>query len=215
MSFFSVSGSKDLMETKKRGSLLEKSNSRMGDPAMAASNTSEALADQRPLSPSLQHYLEIIYREELQHGTAHASNIADCAGVSRATVTSTLKALRGMGLIEYAAYSPIRLTEEGRRIGSDLMHRHIICREFFQNILGFDEAQAAAVASELEHLVPRHVVRRLGQFNLYMQDKNDFWNNWQEEYSRRRDELDATATALGQKAGLAPEENAELSRKYR
>ena len=182
---------------------------------MAKQSVFESKADQRPLSPSLQHYIELIHREEGQHGLAHASVIADNAGVSRATVTSTLKALRSMGLIEYEAYSPIRLTDEGRRIGRDLMHRHIICREFFQNILQFDEAQASAVASELEHLVPRHVIRRLGQFNLYMQGRKEDWNNWQDEYASKKEALEPVAITLGAKAGLSAEENAELFRKYR
>ena len=182
---------------------------------MAEQSVFESKADQRPLSPSLQHYIELIYREEVQHGLAHASVIADSAGVSRATVTSTLKALRSMGLIEYEAYSPIRLTDEWRRICRDLMHRHIICREFFQNILHFDEAQASAVAGELEHLLPRHVIRRLGQFNLYMQDCKDGWSDWQDEYARKKEALEPVALAMGVKAGLSAEESAELSRNYR
>ena len=64
-----------------------------------SSAASESFAE-RSLTPSLENYLKIIFRKEQEGGSAHASAIADAAGVSRATVTSTLKALRGMGLIE-------------------------------------------------------------------------------------------------------------------
>ena len=88
--------------------------------------------EQKTLSPSLENYLEIIFLEEAKTGAARASAIADAANVSRSTVTSTLKVLRSMGLVEYEPYSLIHLTEEGRVIGRDIAHRHIIFREFFR-----------------------------------------------------------------------------------
>ena len=180
-----------------------------------SSAASESFAE-RSLTPSLENYIKIIFREEQEGGSAHASAIADAAGVSRATVTSTLKALRGMGLIEYEAYSPIRLTEEGRRIGRDLMHRHIIFREFFQHVLQFDEAQADAIAGEVGSSMPRHVVRRCGRFVLYMQKNKDRWQDWQNDYEKERDALLAEfAGGLARDAALSPEEAEELSRKYR
>ena len=180
-----------------------------------SSAASESFAE-RSLTPSLENYLKIIFREEQAGGSAHASVIADAAGVSRATVTSTLKALRGMGLIEYEAYSPIKLTEEGRRIGRDLMHRHIVFREFFQHVLQFDEAQADAIAGEVGSSMPRHVVRRCGRFVLYMQKNKERWQDWQNEYENEREKLLAEfAGDLAQNASLAPEEAEELSKKYR
>ena len=49
--------------------------------------------DARQLSPVLENYLEIIFHQEIREGAARASSIAEAAGVSRSTVTSTLKAL--------------------------------------------------------------------------------------------------------------------------
>ena len=180
-----------------------------------SSAASESFAE-RSLTPSLENYLKIIFREELEGGTAHASAIADAAGVSRATVTSTLKALRSLGLVEYEAYSPIKLTEEGRRIGRDLMHRHIVFREFFQHVLQFDEVQADAIAGEIGSSMPRHVVRRCGRFVLYMQKNKDLWKDWQTSYEQEREALLAElASGLITKAGLSAEEGAELNQKYR
>ena len=180
-----------------------------------SSAASESISE-RALTPSLENYLKIIYREELAGGSALASTIADAAGVSRATVTSTLKALRSLGLIEYEAYKPITLTEGGRRIGQDLMHRHIIFREFFQHVLQFDEAQADAIAGEMSGTMPRHVVRRCGRFVLYMQKNKDFWKDWQNEYDAERDSLiSALSQTLAEKASLPPEEADMLAQKYR
>lgn len=170
-----------------------------------------------PLSPALENYLEIIFLEETQGGAARASSIAEAAGVSRSTVTSTLKLLKSMGLITYEPYSLIHLTKEGRGIGHDIAHRHIIFREFFLHVLQLDEKQSDAVACALEHVVPPHIIRRLGQFVLYLRTK-DFWENWQEEYQRNRNKLIRGMTETPQDMGVLgnkAEEVEELARKYR
>ena len=55
----------------------------------------------RQLSPVLENYLEIIFYQEIHEGAARASSIAEAAGVSRSTVTSTLKTLKEMGYVDY------------------------------------------------------------------------------------------------------------------
>ena len=103
-----------------------------------------------------------------------------------------------------------------RRIGRDLMHRHIIFREFFQHVLQFDEAQADAIAGEVGSSMPRHVVRRCGRFVLYMQKKKDFWKDWQNEYEKEREALLAELSGpLADSAGIPSEEASELTKKYR
>ena len=82
-----------------------------------------------------------------------------------------------MGLVTYEPYSLIHLTEKGRCIGRDIAHRHIIFREFFLHVLQLDETQSDAVACELEHVVPPSVIRRWGQFVLYLRNR-DFWKHF-------------------------------------
>ena len=172
--------------------------------------------ERKTLSPALENYLEIIFLEEAREGAARASAIAEAAGVSRSTVTSTLKVLKTMGLVEYEPYSLIHLTEEGRGIGRDITHRHIIFREFFLHVLQLDESKADAVACELEHVVPQDVIRRWGQFVLYLSNR-DFWKNWQEDYRLERRELIGTMTKTFRDMGSLDnqEEVRELARKYR
>lgn len=172
--------------------------------------------ERKALSPALENYLEIIFLEEAKDGAARASSIADAAGVSRPTVTTTLKALKAMGFVEYEPYGLIHLTGEGRAIGRDIAHRHIIFREFFLHVLQLDEKQSDAVACELEHVVPPHVIRRWGQFVLYLYSR-DFWKNWREDYLRERKELIGAMTKSSSDMGMLDnmEEKRELARKYR
>ncbi len=138
--------------------------------------------EDKKLSSVLENYIEIIYTEEMQQGAARASTIAEQAKVSRSTVTSALKSLKNLGYIDYSPYSLIHLTEEGKKIGKDLSHRHEIFKEFFHNVLQLTDADADDVACELEHVVPLHATRRLGQFLVYLRNKDDDMSNWQEDY---------------------------------
>ena len=112
--------------------------------------------------------------------------IAEAAGVSRSTVTSTLKALKSMGYVDYEPYSLVHLTEAGMHIGRDIAHRHIVIQEFFQHILQLEPNVSNDVACELEHVIPPDVIRRLGQFVLYLRSREDDWKNWQEDYKEIR-----------------------------
>lgn len=42
------------------------------------------------------------------------------------------------------------------------------------------------MACELEHVIPPDVIRRLGQFVLYLRSREDDWKNWQEDYKEIR-----------------------------
>lgn len=130
----------------------------------------------------------IIFLEEAENGSARASSIAEAAGVTRPTVTSALRTLKSMGMVEYSPYSPIRLTEKGRAIGRDISHRHLIFREFFRSILLIEGDEAEKTACELEHIVPESIIRRLGQFVLHMQSRG-LPGNWLEEYMSNRDAI--------------------------
>jgi DtxR family Mn-dependent transcriptional regulator len=149
---------------------------------------SEGSVDGKNLSPVLENYLEIIFLEEAREGAVRASSIAESAGVSRSTVTSTLKTLKSMGLVEYEPYSLVHLTSRGRAIGKEIAHRHIIFREFFLRILQLEEKQADTIACELEHVVPSDVVQRWGQFVLYL-TSHEYWQTWQDEYRANRKKL--------------------------
>lgn len=138
----------------------------------------------RQLSPVLENYLEIIFRQETSEGAARASAIAETAGVSRSTVTSALKTLKALGYVSYEPYSLIHLTETGLDVGRDIAHRHMVFQEFFEHVLQLDGRTASDVACELEHVVPPEVIRRVGQFVLYLNSRREIWEHWREEYAR-------------------------------
>lgn len=138
----------------------------------------------RERSAALENYLEIIFRLEMREGAARAGAIAEAAGVSRSTVTSTLKVLKDMGLVDYEPYSLVHLTDQGVVIGRDVAHRHFVFQEFLENVLQINPATADETACMLEHVVPPDVIKRLGQFVLFLKSRHNQWENWQEIYAR-------------------------------
>lgn len=136
----------------------------------------------KTLSPIQENYLEIIFLAETRTGPVKPSFIAEQAKVSRSSVTSALKNLHSLGLIHYEPYSAITLTRGGKEIGREIYHRHLICQEFFEHILQISPEQADSVACELEHVIPQNVIRRLGQFILFLQERKSEWANWQDIY---------------------------------
>lgn len=141
-------------------------------------------AEGREMSAALENYLEIIFRLEVREGAARAGGIAEAAGVSRSTVTSTLKVLKEMGLVTYEPYSLIHLTDQGLAIGRDVAHRHFVFQEFLENVLQIDPIQADDTACMLEHVVPQDVIKRLGQFVLFLKSRQEQWKDWQAVYKK-------------------------------
>ena len=72
------------------------------------------------------------------------------------------------------------------------------------------------MACELEHVVPAPVIRRWGQFVLYLRNR-DFWKDWQEDYRLERKKLIGTMNETFRNMGSLDnqDEVKELARKYR
>ncbi len=135
----------------------------------------------KPLSPALENYLAIMFRQEFSAGACRASDIATAAGVARSSVTNALQTLSQRGYIRYSPYHLINLTEKGLHAGQKIAHRNVVLRDFFRNILQLPDAVSAAVSCELEHVIPDDVMLRLRQFVLYMHHTEATWKDWQEQ----------------------------------
>lgn len=136
------------------------------------------------LSPILENYLEVIFRLEARDGAARASSIAEMTQVSRSTVTGALKSLKSMGYVEYEPYSLIHLTNEGKKVGRKIAHRHFVFQSFLEKVLFLDPQDADNTACALEHVVPDQVTKRLGEFVLFLKSRPDFWAEWPDIFER-------------------------------
>jgi DtxR family Mn-dependent transcriptional regulator len=124
------------------------------------------------LSASLEDYIETIYHIVEEKQVARAKNIADLMKVSRASVTEALRALSSKGMINYAPYEVITLTDEGRKVAEDVIFRHNTLKDFFTNILAIDETIAEDGACKVEHAAPPEVIEQMVQFTKFVESQS-------------------------------------------
>jgi DtxR family Mn-dependent transcriptional regulator len=116
---------------------------------------------QHGLSQSLEDYLEAIFVIADRRGEARTKEIADRLGVTNASVSGALRALRDRGLVHHEPYDGVTLTEEGRRLAQQVDRKHKALHGFFCDVLGVAEPQAAEIACRVEHAIPDLVRTRL------------------------------------------------------
>ncbi|HLA39263.1 MAG TPA: metal-dependent transcriptional regulator [Candidatus Glassbacteria bacterium] len=116
------------------------------------------------LSPSLEDYLEAIYHIESREKVARASLIAGRMQVRGASVTGALQSLARKGLVNYAPYQEVTLTDKGWAAASEVVKRHQALHKFFVEVLDVEEETAQRAACRMEHSLPHGILDRLSGF---------------------------------------------------
>lgn len=106
-------------------------------------------AHQRELA---EDYVELIADLIEQRGEARVVDLAECLGVTNATVTNAIQRLQRDGLVTSKPYRSIFLTEQGRELAKTSRERHRVVREFLI-ALGVDSETADIDAEGIEHHV--------------------------------------------------------------
>jgi DtxR family transcriptional regulator, Mn-dependent transcriptional regulator len=119
------------------------------------------------LSASQEDYLEAIFHIVERKQAARAKDIVERMGVHNSSVTQALRALAEKNLVNYAPYDLVTLTDEGRRLAADVVHRHRAVRQFLVDVLGISPDLAEADACRLEHSISGEVLSRLGDLMAF------------------------------------------------
>jgi len=120
------------------------------------------------LSESMENYLEVILELEKTNKVARAKEIAEKLELKKGSVTGGLKSLAEKGLINYAPYSFITLTEEGKKQAEEIAYRHRVLKDFLLNILRIDPDTAEHTACRMEHAIDGKTLERLVCFVEYI-----------------------------------------------
>ncbi len=112
----------------------------------------------------MEDYLEAIYRLMEDSGEARVKQIAEELSVSLPSVTSALKTLREVGLVNHERYGAVRLSEEGRRRASSLLARHRALKRFLVDVLLVDDVKADVESCSMEHAIGPVTLQRLLDF---------------------------------------------------
>ena len=121
------------------------------------------------LTASQEDYLEAIYQISVEKMAARAKDISKFLGVKASSVTGALKTLSGLGLVNYAPYDLITLTEDGKVVAEDIVHRHKALKRFLVKVLGVESEEADEAACKMEHSVPKNIVNRFIKYAEYVE----------------------------------------------
>ncbi|MEN8078312.1 metal-dependent transcriptional regulator [Clostridioides difficile] len=121
------------------------------------------------LTPSMEDYLEMIYRCTLKNTYTRLNQIAQMLNVKDSSASKMMQKLGNLSLIKYQKYGLIVLTEKGREIGSFLYKRHNIIETFLKNL---SQKNDVLIETELiEHVISIETVENLRVLNEFL-DKN-------------------------------------------
>lgn len=119
------------------------------------------------ISSSLEDYLEVIHTIIEEKQGVKAIEISRRLGVGRSSVTDALKTLAGKNLVNYGRYDVISLTDEGKKIAKEVIAKHSVLYDFFNNVLKLSPEESDKNACRVEHVITEDA---LEGFKLFMKE---------------------------------------------
>src|ERR1700730_5352994 len=89
-------------------------------------------------TPSMEDYLELIYKLIEEKGYARVSDIAEGLQVHPSSVTKMVQKLDKDNYLVYEKYRGLVLTSKGKKIGKRLVYRHELLEQMLK-IIGVKE----------------------------------------------------------------------------
>ncbi|SCM80877.1 Transcriptional regulator MntR [uncultured Sporomusa sp.] len=123
------------------------------------------------LSPSLEDYLEEIYRFHANLGVVRVTDISHKLNVSMPSVSKAMRKLNLLGYITYQKYGHICLTAKGIETGKFLVRRNQILQEFL--VMLRTNCNIAAEAEAIEHYLSNSTIEAIQSFVVFMRKNPD------------------------------------------
>lgn len=125
------------------------------------------------LTPSLEDYLEELYRFSLYTDTVRVTDLSIKLGVSMPSVNKALHKLKNLQYISYERYGEITLTEKGNKLGDFLVKRNQLLQEFL--LLINTDCDIAAEAEAMEHYLSEATIRSIQAMVTFLK-QNPEWH---------------------------------------
>lgn len=137
------------------------------------------------LSPSLEDYLEEIYRFSVSNNIVRVTDISQKLQVKLPSVTRALGKLRAGGYITYQRYGMIGLTDKGRQTGAYLVERNTLLQDFLRTI--YAGCDVAAEAEAMEHYLSRTTIDSIRLLMAFMRDNQDVYRQFADYVQDKKD----------------------------
>lgn len=127
--------------------------------------------DNQNLSPSMEDYLEMIFRISTDGDNVRIGNLSSRLNVRPSSVTKMVQRLSKEGYLVYQKYGIIQLTPLGLDIGQELLNRHQTL-ELFLHLLGVRE-NLLNDTEKIEHSLSSETLGAIYLFVEFMQQHHD------------------------------------------
>jgi DtxR family Mn-dependent transcriptional regulator len=104
------------------------------------------------LSLTEENYLKAIFHLSPAGNHVSLNELSKALGIKMSTVTAMMKKLSQKGLLEYATYKPVNLTEQGRIEAALVIRRHRLTEMFLVEVMEFSWDQVHEIAEQMEHI---------------------------------------------------------------
>ena len=128
------------------------------------------------LTPSMEDYLEMIYRCAIEEEVVRLNKIAQMLNVRDSSASKMMKKLGELALIKYEKYGVIMLTEEGVSIGKYLLERHNIIEKFLKYLGGKEEVLQETEL--IEHIISIKTTQNIYMLNMFFEENSDILENY-------------------------------------
>jgi len=123
------------------------------------------------LTPSMEDYLEMIYRCSIEEDVVRLNKIAQMLNVRDSSASKMMKKLGELAFIKYEKYRVIILTEQGKNIGKYLLERHNIIKGFLEYLGGKEEVLQETEL--IEHILSNKTVENIYMLNMFFKENLD------------------------------------------
>lgn len=128
------------------------------------------------LTPSMEDYLEMIYRISLDESYIHMNILAQLLNVKDSSASKMVQKLGELGLVNYKRYGTITLTDEGKTTGEFLLDRHNTIERFLY-LIGCKEY--TLIQTELiEHFITPETVENIEVLYEFFSNNEDIYERY-------------------------------------
>ena len=139
--------------------------------------------DKNQLTPAMEDYLEMIYRNIGRVGFIRINRLAQLLNVKASSASKMVQKLGQMGRLRYERYGIITLTESGMKMGEFLLERHNIIETFLKKI--GSHQNSLKEAELIEHNISVDTLNNIKTLLDFFEHKPEISRQF-EEYKNKR-----------------------------
>lgn len=117
------------------------------------------IKDEKLLSPSMEDYIEMIYRLSFEKDNVRVNDLSESLNVQPPSTTKMIKRLSIDGYVNYKKYGYINLTEKGIEVGKYLLFRHKTIFNFLE-LIGVEE-NLLEQTEKIEHAICEETLTKI------------------------------------------------------